>query len=269
MNLTKSNFEFKDNYNFYDLVDILRILREPGGCPWDAEQTHESIRRNFIEETYEVIEAIDKKDSELLCEELGDSILQVVFHAQIEQDAGGFDIDEVCDGICKKLIIRHPHVFGDVTADTTEKVLENWDAIKMQTKEQKTQAEVLDSVSHALPALIRAHKVQHKARKYGFDWADVSGALDKLSEEIDELRNAINEGNAESCADELGDVLFSAVNVSRFIDVEPEQALSNACDKFISRFAKVEALAHERGVNMQEATLQELDALWDEIKASK
>ena len=267
MKLTKTNFEFKDNYNFYDLVDILRILREPGGCPWDAEQTHESIRRNFIEETYEVIEAIDKKDSELLCEELGDSILQVVFHAQIEQDAGGFDIDDVCDGVCKKLIIRHPHVFGDVVADTTDKVLENWDAIKMQTKEQKTQAEVLDSVSHALPALIRAHKVQHKARKYGFDWADVNGALDKLSEEIDELREAISSGNSSSVSDELGDVLFSAVNVSRFVDAEPEQALSNACDKFISRFAKVEMLAKERGIDMQKASLQELDALWDEIKA--
>ena len=268
MKSTKSNFEFKDNYNFNDLVDILRILREPGGCPWDAEQTHESIRRNFIEETYEVIEAIDKKDSELLCEELGDSILQVVFHAQIEQDMGGFDINDVCDGICKKLIIRHPHVFGDVTADTTEKVLENWDAIKMQTKSQKTQAEVLDSVSHALPALIRSHKVQHKARKYGFDWPDVYGALDKLSEEVDELKEAVRSGDASLCAEELGDVLFSAVNVSRFIDVEPEQALSCACDKFIARFAKVEKLASDRGINMQEATLEELDALWDEIKTA-
>lgn len=260
------DFQYKEQYDFNDLVNILKILRAPGGCPWDAEQTHESIRRNFIEETYEVIEAIDKNDSELLCEELGDSLLQVVFHAQIEQDQGGFSIDEVCDGICKKLIIRHPHVFGDVVADTTDKVLDNWDAIKMQTKAQQTQAEVLDSVSHSLPALIRSHKVQHKARKCGFDWPDVNGALDKLSEEISELRQAIADGNADACYDELGDVLFSAVNVSRFICVEPEQALSSSCDKFIARFAKVEALATERGIDMKSASLEELDALWDEIK---
>lgn len=268
MNTLLKDFNFKDSYNFDDLVLIMKILRQPGGCPWDAEQTHESIRRNFIEETYEVIEAIDKADSELLCEELGDSLLQVVFHAQIAQDAGNFDMNEVCDGICKKLIIRHPHVFADVKADTSEKVLENWDAIKMQTKEQKTQAEVLDSVSHSLPALIRAHKVQHKARKFGFDWQDVTGALDKLSEEITELRQAIEKGNTDECFEEFGDVLFSAVNVSRFIDVEPEHALSSSCDKFISRFAKVEALANERGIDMKTATLEELDALWDEIKHS-
>ncbi len=260
------DYPIKDKYNIEDLLAIMRILRAPGGCPWDAEQTHESIRRNFIEETYEVIEAIDNKDSELLCEELGDSLMQVVFHAQIEQDMGGFSIDDVCDGVCKKLIVRHPHVFGDVVADTTEKVLDNWDAIKMQTKSQKTQAEVLDSVSHALPALIRAHKVQHKASKCGFDWKSVDGALDKLSEEIEELREAIKSGDSAACFEELGDVLFSAVNVSRFADVEPEHALSESCNKFISRFAKVEALATERGVDMKSATLAELDALWDEIK---
>lgn len=266
MSTAKSQFEFKENYNFQDLVDIMKILREPGGCPWDAEQTHESIRRNFIEETYEVIEAIDKNDSELLREELGDVLMQVVFHAQISQEEGTFDIDAVCDEVCKKLIIRHPHVFSDVVAETSDKVLENWDAIKMQTKEQKTQAEVLDSVSHSLPALIRAHKVQHKARKFGFDWDDVGGAIDKLSEEIDELRNAIKSGSEEEKFEEFGDVLFSAVNVSRFIDVEPEHALSSSCDKFIARFSKVEALAKERGIDMQTASLEELDALWDEIK---
>ena len=266
MDNSKINFDFKDNYKFDDLVEIMRILRAPGGCPWDAEQTHASIRRNLIEETYEVIEAIDTNNSELLCEELGDAILQVVFHAQISEDDNDFNIDDVCDGICKKLITRHPHVFGDVTAETSEKVLENWDAIKKQTKEQKTQAEVLDSVSHSLPALIRAHKVQHKARKYGFDWESVDGALSKLSEEIEELRTAIKDGDNTACFEEFGDVLFSAVNVSRFIDVEPEHALSSSCDKFISRFAKVEALANERGIDMKTATLEELDALWDEIK---
>lgn len=260
------SFQFKDNYDFYDLVNIMKILRQPGGCPWDAEQTHKSIRRDFIEETYEAIEAIDTDDPELLCEELGDVLLQVVFHSQIEQDGGGFTIAEVCDGICKKLIIRHPHVFGDVVADTPDKVLENWDAIKMQTKEQTTYAEALDSVSHALPSLIRAHKVQHKARKYGFDWDDVSGALSKLSEEVSELSQAISQGNSDACYDELGDVLFSAVNVSRFIGVDPEQSLSSSVDKFIARFAKVEKLANERGIDMKTASLSELDALWDEVK---
>ncbi len=260
------NFQFKDNYDFNDLVNIMKILRQPGGCPWDAEQTHKSIRRDFLEETYEAIEAIDTDNSELLCEELGDVLLQVVFHSQIEQEAGGFTINEVCDGICKKLIIRHPHVFSDVIAETPDKVLENWDAIKMQTKEQTTYAETLDSVSHALPSLIRAHKVQHKARKYGFDWDDVSGALSKLSEEVEELREAVEQGDKDSCYDELGDVLFSAVNVSRFIGVDPEQSLSSSVDKFIARFAKVESLANERGIDMKTASLAELDALWDEIK---
>ncbi|MBQ4105070.1 MAG: nucleoside triphosphate pyrophosphohydrolase [Clostridia bacterium] len=260
------DFEFKNSYDFYDLVNILRVLRNPGGCPWDREQTHESIRRDFIEETYEAIEAIDTKNPELLCEELGDVLLQVVFHSQIEEDAGGFTINEVCDGICKKLIIRHPHVFSDVIADTPDKVLENWDSIKMQTKSQSTQAQAMDSVSHALPSLIRADKVQNKARKCGFDWSDVSGALDKLSEEIEELKSAIAQQDDKASAEELGDVLFSAVNVSRFIGVDAEQALGDACDKFISRFSQVEQLAGERGVDMKSSTLEELDALWDEAK---
>ena len=260
------DFVFKDKYGFNDLVEIMRILREPGGCPWDAEQTHESIRRNFLEETYEAVEAIDTGDSELLCEELGDVMLQVVFHAQISEDSGEFTIDEVCDGICKKLIIRHPHVFADTKADTSEKVLENWDKIKMQTKSQTTYAETLDSVSHALPALIRAEKVQHKAKKCGFDWNSVDGALEKLSEEITELREAISSGNVNASFEELGDVLFSAVNVSRFIDVDGEKALSDATDKFIARFAKVESLANEKGIDMKNSTLEELDALWDEVK---
>ncbi len=260
------DFNFKDKYTFDDLVSILRILRLPGGCPWDREQTHESIRRNFIEETYEAVEAIDTKDSELLCEELGDVMLQVVFHAQISQDEGDFDIDDVCDGVCKKLIVRHPHVFSDVLAETSEKVLENWDKIKMQTKSQTTYTETLKSVSPALPALIRAEKVQYKAHKCGFDWDSVDGALQKLSEEIEELRAAIKSGDTSSCSDELGDVLFSAVNVSRFIDVDAEKALSDSTEKFISRFEKVETLADENNIDMKSADIKELDALWDEVK---
>ncbi|MGN0453032.1 MAG: nucleoside triphosphate pyrophosphohydrolase [Ruminococcus sp.] len=263
------DFTFKDNYKFDDLVNIMTILREPGGCPWDREQTHESIRRNFIEETYEAIEAIDTNDSTLLQEELGDVLLQVVFHAKIEEDAGGFNIDDVCDGICKKLIVRHPHVFGTVKADTSEKVLENWDSIKMQTKSQKTQAEAMDSVSHALPALIRAAKVQHKAKKCGFDWQDVQDALEKVYEEMDELTEAIGAKRSGDVCEELGDLLFSVVNVSRFVDIDAEMALGKACDKFISRFADVERLASERGISMNDSSLEELDKLWDEAKKLK
>ena len=262
------DFKFKENYDFYDLVNIMQILRQPGGCPWDAEQTHKSIRRDFLEETYEAIEAIDTDNTELLCEELGDVLLQVVFHAQMEaeKEQDGFTIAEVWDGICKKLIIRHPHVFSDVIAETPDKVLENWDKIKMQTKDQSTYTEMLDSVSHAMPSLMRAHKVQKKAAKLGFDWDNVSGAMQKLTEETQELTEAINNGDADNCYEELGDVLFSAVNVSRFIGVDPEQSLSSSVDKFIGRFRIVEELAVSRGIDMKTASLEELDALWDEAK---
>lgn len=182
------NFTEKENYNFNDLVEIVKILRAPDGCPWDREQTHKSIRSNFIEETYEAVEAIDTDDLDLLKEELGDVLLQVALHAEIESEQGTFDINDVCDGICKKLIIRHPHVFGDVNADTTEKVLKNWDAIKMKTKSQKTQTQAILSVSKALPSLMRSTKIQQKAAKVGFDWENVNGALDKLLKNVKSLK---------------------------------------------------------------------------------
>lgn len=263
------DFKFKDNYNVYDLVDIIKILRGEGGCPWDMVQTHESIRKDFIEETYEVIEAINKNSPDMLREELGDVLMQVVFHAQIETEKGVFDIDDVADEICKKMIVRHPHVFGDVNADTVDDVLTNWDIIKRNTKGQKSTSEAIDSIPRELPALMRAAKVQHKAAKAGFDWTEVSGALDRLSEEIEELKEAIEKGEQAEISDELGDVLFSAVNVSRFVDVEAEEALTVSTDKFVSRFKKVEKMADERGINMKEAGLAVLDELWDEAKHSK
>lgn len=240
------DFKEKDNYNVYDLVEVIRKLRSPGGCPWDIEQTHHSIRQNLIEETYEVIEAIDKEDTELLKEELGDVLLQVVFHSIIEEEKSSFNIDDVADGVCKKMIIRHPHVFADVKADTTEQVLKNWDAIKMETKSQNTQSEVINGISRSLPALMRSQKIQQKVAKVGFDWDNVNGAIDKLTEEIEELKEAIQEVNSEHIEEELGDVLFSAVNVSRFVKVDAEKALYNACEKFISRFSKMEKLANEK-----------------------
>lgn len=259
-------FKEKSNYKFDDLVEIMKLLRSPNGCPWDREQNHKSIRQNFIEETYEVIEAIDNDDKELLKEELGDVMLQVVFHAEMESEKNEFNIDDVCDGICKKLIIRHPHVFGDVQADTSEKVLSNWDKIKMQTKSQKSQSEAMDSVSKSLPSLMRSTKIQQKAAKAGFDWNDVNGVIDKLSEEVAELREAVKENNKEHQTEELGDVLFSVVNVSRFLKIDSEEALYKACDKFSDRFRKVENLAKERNLDMKTATLEELDSLWEEVK---
>ena len=259
-------FEFKDKYSVDDLLKIMTVLRAPGGCPWDAEQNHKSIRSNFIEEVYEAIEAIDTDDSALLCEELGDVLLQVVFHTQMEKEAGRFDFDDVADGICKKLIVRHPHVFGDVKVNNSDDVLVNWDEIKKQTKSQKTQTDAIKSVSPALPALMRSAKVQKKAAKVGFDWDNVQGAIEKLEEEIAELKKAVASGDVQNQAEELGDVLFSAVNVSRFLDVEPEEALTRSTEKFISRFEVVEKLACERGIDMKESTLEELDALWDEAK---
>lgn len=261
------DFNRKESYNVQDLVEIMKLLRAPGGCPWDASQTHESIKKDLIEETYEVIEAINKNDKVLLCEELGDLLMQVVFHAQMEAEAEVFDFDTVADGICKKLIERHPHVFGDVSVSDVDDVLTNWDAIKRRTKNQKTTTESMLSVPRELPALMRATKLQKKAAGIGFDWSDVSGALDKLEEEIAELRQAISNSDKENTVEELGDVLFSAVNVSRFIKADAEEALTFASDKFLSRFTVVEELAAERGIDMKSAGIDELDKLWDEAKS--
>ncbi|MBR5411128.1 MAG: nucleoside triphosphate pyrophosphohydrolase [Clostridia bacterium] len=260
------NFTFKDRYTIADLVEIVAILRAPGGCPWDIEQTHESIRRDFIEETYEAIEAIDKGSREMLLEELGDVLMQVVFHAQIEKEKNSFDFDDVADGICKKLIVRHPHVFGDVKAETSAEVLKNWDAIKMDEKKQKSVTESILSVPRQFPALMRAEKIQKKAAKVGFDWPDVSGALDKIGEETEEVRAAIASGDEKKALDELGDLLFSVVNVCRFAHVDAEEALTHTSDKFTDRFSYVEQKAAESGTPMAELPLETLDGYWNEAK---
>lgn len=258
------DFQYKDSYDVNDLVEIVRILRSPGGCPWDAEQTHESIRRDFLEETYEVAEAIDEGSTEHLKEELGDVLLQVALHTRIEEEQGNFNLDDVADGVCKKLIYRHPHVFGDVSVSGTGEVLTNWDALKRKEKHQATHTDALNSVARSLPALWRAEKVQKKAKKAGFDWPDISGALDKLSEELNELKQAVAEGT--NVEEELGDLLFSAVNVSRFLKVDPEVALGKATDKFIDRFRKVEAQAAAQNRSMEGMSLEELDKLWEHAK---
>lgn len=264
-----TDFEFKSQYDIGDLIRIMEILRSPGGCPWDAEQTHESIKKNLIEETYEVIEAINKDDKELMCEELGDLLMQVVFHAQMEKENNVFDFSTVADGVCKKLIERHPHVFGDVSVSGVGDVLTNWDAIKRKSKGQKSTTQAMQSVPRELPALMRATKLQKKAADAGFDWSEVNGALDKLEEEIGELRRAVENNDKANMSEELGDVLFSAVNVSRFIKSDAEEALTAANDKFLSRFTQVEALAAERGIDMRSSDISELDKLWDEAKAKE
>ena len=261
------NFVKKESYDVSDLEQIVAILRGPGGCPWDAEQTHESVRREFLEETYEVVEAIDEGNPDHLKEELGDVLLQVVFHAQMEKEAGRFDLNDAADGICKKLIYRHPHVFAQVEVSGTGEVLENWDQLKRVEKHQQTHTDALNSVARSLPSLWRAEKVQKKARKAGFDWDDPSGPMDKLYEELDELKAAMAEGS--NIEEELGDLLFAAVNLSRFVGVDCEQALTAATDKFIGRFAKVEELAAQQGRAMETMTLAELDELWDQAKIKK
>ena len=260
------DFKQKEKYDINDLLEIMRSLRAPGGCPWDAEQTHESIRKNLIEETYEVVEAIDKKDSDMLLEELGDLLMQVVFHAQMEEEKGVFNFDDVADGVCKKLIERHPHVFGEVEVSGVDDVLDNWDAIKRRKKGQKKGSEPMLSVPRELPALMRAAKIQQKASAVGFDWPDVSGAYGKIIEETQELRKAVESGVQDDVIEELGDLLFSVVNVSRFLKCDAEEALTAASDKFINRFIRVEQLAKENGVDMEKASLEKLDKLWDIAK---
>lgn len=263
------DFKFKESYNLQDLIEIVALLRSPEGCPWDKEQNHKSLRRDFLEETYEVLEAINKEDSDLLKEELGDVLLQVVFHAQLEREKGVFTFDEVADGVCKKMIERHPHVFGTAHAETSGQVLENWDAIKQKTKNQKTKTESMLSVPREFPALMRADKVQKKAAKAGFDWDSAEGAFEKLYEEFGELKAAVESKDSDDVFEEYGDLLFSAVNASRFIGVDSEEALTKATDKFIERFSQVENMALDEGIDMKTSSIEELDRLWDKAKASK
>lgn len=259
-------FEFKDKYDIDDLISIVAVLRAPGGCPWDREQTHDSIKKNFIEETYEVIEAINKKDLSSLKEELGDVLLQVALHCEMERENGSFDFNDVANDIVQKLIVRHPHVFGGLNADNTEEALSNWDAIKLKTKGMKMQSESMLAVPREFPALMRAQKIQSKAAKAGFDWDDVDGAMDKLFEEINELKIAMLNHNKKEIEDEFGDVLFSCVNISRFLKVDSEEALTASTDKFLNRYLIVEELAQKSNLDMKTASIEQLDLLWQQAK---
>lgn len=264
--MKKEEFLAKNEYSFDDLVAIMKILRAPGGCPWDAEQTHKSIRRDLIEETYELVEGIDKDDPAMLREELGDVLLQVVFHSDIAESEGRFGINEVCTDICKKLIVRHPHVFGDVTVTDSENVRTNWDAIKRETKKQQSDTEVLRSITASLPALMRADKLGKKARKFGFDFDDASEAMTKVFEEAKEVSDAVENGSKKEIEEEFGDLLLAVVNASRLAGVDPEQALYNANEKFLSRFERVEELCLASGKTVTEASREEKELFWEKAK---
>jgi len=248
------------------LLNIMEKLRSPEGCPWDREQTHQTLKRYLIEEAYEVLEAIDSGDPELLAEELGDVLLQVVFHAQIAKELGTFSMDEVIDGICEKLIRRHPHVFADTEVASVGEVMRNWDAIKKTEKHGRERTSILDGVPKKFPALMRAEKIQKKAAKVGFEWDDIDGAFAKVEEELGELRAALESGEAAKINDEFGDVLFALVNVARYAKVDPELALQHATNKFVQRFHFIEEQAQAQGRSLEEMSLAEMDAIWDQAK---
>ena len=255
------DFLCKESYDLRDFVALVSYLRSPRGCPWDQVQTHESMRRNFLEETYEACEAIDAGDLVHMREELGDVLMQVLFHTDIEREAGHFDIDDVADAACKKLVYRHPHVFRRDDPDAPD-----WDTMKQRERAQTTTAEAMDSVARSLPALWRCDKIQAKAAKTGFEWPDVHAALDKVDEETRELRAAVASGDTEAIGDELGDLLFAAVKVARFAGVDPEQAAHAACEKFIRRFSTMETAAANDGTALEQCTLEQMLTLWQQAK---
>lgn len=255
------DFLCKESYDLRDFVALVSYLRSPNGCPWDQVQTHESIRRNFLEETYEACEAIDAGDLVHMREELGDVLMQVLFHTDIEREAGHFDIDDVADAACKKLVYRHPHVFRRDEPDAPD-----WDTMKQRERAQTTTAEAMDSVARSLPALWRCDKIQAKAAKTGFEWPDVHAALDKVDEETRELRAAVASGDTEAIGDELGDLLFAAVKVARFAGIDPEQAAHAACEKFIRRFSAMETAAANDGTALEQCTFEQMLTLWQQAK---
>ncbi len=254
----------KGHYDFEDLVLLVEVLRSEKGCPWDREQTHKSIRKDFIEETYEVIEAIDTDNPALLREELGDVLLQVVFHARIGEEEGQFAVADVANDICAKLIHRHPHVFGNVEADTSEKVLSNWEIIKSEEKERRTVTDKLRAIPPMLPALMRAEKVGKKAKC--FDFGDAEAVMDKVCEEWTEFSDAWHGGSRDEMEEEMGDLLLTLTSLCRKLSIEPEVALNRATDKFINRFERVETAVLAAGKDMEAMTMTELDAIWDELK---
>lgn len=253
-------------YNLDSLREILAKLRGPQGCPWDQEQTHQSLIKYLLEETYEVIDAINKGIPELLADELGDLLLQIVFHAQIAEENLDFTMDDSIKAICEKLIRRHPHVFSDVQVESVSDVLHNWEAIKKQETLSKNRTSLLDGIPPYLPALARAEQIQAKVGKVGFQWDQVDGALHKLQEELAEFEEAVTNNSKEAIEEELGDLLFSLVNIARYLETNPELALQKTSNKFIKRFQYIEEKAKEANQELVNMTLSEMDLLWEQAK---
>jgi XTP/dITP diphosphohydrolase len=247
---------------FGRFLDVLDELREK--CPWDKKQTNESLRPNTIEETYELCDALMRNDKKEICKELGDVLLHIAFYAKIASETGDFDMKDVCDRLCDKLIFRHPHVFGDVKAETAGQVSENWEQLKLKEKDgNKT---VLSGVPASLPSLIKAYRIQDKARNVGFDWEERSQVWEKVKEEIQEFQVEVERMDKEKAEDEFGDIMFSLINAARLYKINPDNALERTNQKFIRRFGYVEEHSIKQGKNMKEMPLEELDKLWNEAK---
>jgi len=251
------------------LLEIMRRLRGPGGCPWDREQTLETLKKNLIEEAYEVIDAIDSGDLSELKGELGDLLLQVVFQAQICDEEGAFNFDDVAASIADKLVRRHPHVFGDMQADTPDEVIRNWEKIKKTEKGAETPRSLVAGIPRHLPALARAHLVQKRVARVGFEWDEISDVVDKLEEELAEVKEAMVKKDPSAIREELGDLLFSTVNLSRYLGHESEELLNENIVKFMRRFQGVEDRVHAEGREIEKYSLEELDAVWTAVKAAE
>lgn len=248
-------------------IDVVAKLRAPDGCPWDRQQTHESMKNELLEETYELIDAINQKDDYKIKDELGDVFMQVLMHAQIAGEENKFDLGDVAEQLSSKLIRRHPHVFGDVTVENTDQVIDNWEKIKVTEKGYTDRKSAVDGIPESFTALMKAYKIGKKAVKVGFDWSSTEGAVEKLDEEIGELKEAIKNGHDEKhIEEELGDVLFCVCNVARKLKIQPEVALNNTVDKFYNRFTLMEKMINEEGKNMKEMSLDEMDVYWDKAK---
>lgn len=256
----------EETKDFFDLLKVMETLRGEDGCPWDLEQTHKSLKRNLVEECYEVLEAIDEEDDFKLTEELGDVLFQIVFHAQLGKEEGYFNINDIVKIITEKMIRRHPHIFGDIKINNTNEVLDSWDKIKKKENDFKTYTDELKHIPKNLPALLRADKVQAKAAKVGFDWKDPEPAMEKVIEELNEIKDVYNGKNEAKILEEVGDLIFASVNVARLLDIDPEIALNYTIDKFIKRFKFIEDSAQIKGVDLMTMTLDEMDQLWNEAK---
>jgi tetrapyrrole methylase family protein/MazG family protein len=248
------------------LVEIMKTLRAPGGCPWDAEQDHKSLLPNLIEEAYELAEAIEKNEAASMAEELGDVLLQVVFHSIIAAEAGHFNFSDVVVRLCNKLIYRHPHVFGDADVADSGEVMRNWDMLKSREKGKKDRQAISDGIPEALPALLYALKLQIRAQRAGFDWDDAAGVVEKIKEETREIEEALGSNQIESASAEIGDLIFSAVNLARKLNIDPEAAVRGTCKRFAQRFARIEKAAASRGVDIAAMTMDEKESIWQQAK---